>query len=191
MLIVGGTVVDVDGSRRAELRIGADGRIADVRPPLAPGQDPGAGPREILYDATDCLVVPGGIDAHTHFRLPVGHVRVSDDFESGTRAGAVGGTTTVIDYVTAYRGHDPMAALATWKAWAEPAAIDVGLHMTFTEAVPEGVMARCIDAGVTSFKLYMAYPRLLQVDDGSPNDEHLGSLAQCCDKNDAGRGGEP
>jgi dihydropyrimidinase len=59
-----------------------------------------------------------------------------------------------------------MAALATWKAWAEPAAIDVGLHMTFTEAVPEAVIARCIDAGVTSFKLYMAYPELLQVDDG-------------------------
>ncbi len=166
MLIVGGTVVDVDGSRRADLRVGADGRIADVGPGLGPGLDPGRGPRETVYDATQSLVVPGGIDAHTHFRLPVGHVRVSDDFESGTRAGAVGGTTTVIDYVTAYRGQDPMAALATWKAWAEPAAIDVGLHMTFTEAVPEGVMARCIDAGVTSFKLYMAYPQLLQVDDG-------------------------
>jgi dihydropyrimidinase len=80
-------------------------------------------------------------------------------------AAAVGGTTTVIDYVTAYRGEDPLAALATWQALAEPAAIDYGLHMTFTEAVAETVIADCIERGVTSFKLYLAYPQLLQVDD--------------------------
>src|SRR5262245_65666764 len=98
-------------------------------------------------------------------QLPVGSVRVSDDFATGTAAAAVGGTTTVIDYVTAYRGEDPLAALATWRRWAEPAAVDVGLHMTFTEAVPEAVVADCIARGVTSFKLYLAYPQLLQVDD--------------------------
>ncbi|HSS10305.1 MAG TPA: amidohydrolase family protein, partial [Acidimicrobiales bacterium] len=157
MLISGGTVVDVDGSRRADVRVGPDGRIA--RAGIADA-------RELVYDATGCLVVPGGVDAHTHLHLPVGHVRVSDDFETGTRAAAVGGTTTIVDYVTAYRGEEPMTALATWKRWAEPAAVDVGLHMTFTEAVSEQTIARCIEAGVTSFKLYMAYPQLLQVDDG-------------------------
>jgi dihydropyrimidinase len=120
----------------------------------------GAGVRgEPVEDVSGLLVVPGGVDAHTHMQLPVGAVRVSDDFATGTAAAAVGGTTTVIDYVTAYRGQDPLGALATWQRWAEPAAVDVGLHMTFTEAVPEAVVADCIERGVTSFKLYLAYPQ--------------------------------
>jgi dihydropyrimidinase len=121
---------------------------------------------ETVIDASGCLVVPGGVDAHTHFHLPVGAVQVSDDFATGTIAAAMGGTTTVIDYVTTRRGQSPMEALATWRRWAEPAAIDVGLHMTFTGPVPEATVVRCIEQGVTSFKLYMAYPDILQVDDG-------------------------
>ncbi|MEY2571215.1 MAG: dihydropyrimidinase, partial [Acidimicrobiaceae bacterium] len=84
---------------------------------------------------------------------------------TGTRAAAIGGTTTIVDYVTAYRGEDPMDALATWQRWAEPSCVDYGLHMTFTERVAERAIAACVEAGVTSFKLYMAYPELLQVDD--------------------------
>jgi dihydropyrimidinase len=163
VLLRGGTVVDLDGERPADVLVGADGRIAAVGPDLssASGFDPGT---EVV-DVSGRLVVPGGIDAHTHLHLPVGAVRVSDDFASGTVAAAVGGTTTVIDYVTAYRGEDPLAALGTWRALAAPAAVDYGLHMTFTEAVGEGVVADCIERGVTSFKLYLAYPQLLQVDD--------------------------
>jgi dihydropyrimidinase len=163
VLLRGGTVVDLDGERPADVLVGADGRIAAVGPDLssASGFDPGT---EVV-DVSGRLVVPGGIDAHTHLHLPVGAVRVSDDFASGTVAAAVGGTTTVIDYVTAYRGEDPLAALGTWRALAAPAAVDYGLHMTFTEAVGEGVVADCVERGVTSFKLYLAYPQLLQVDD--------------------------
>ena len=160
MLISGGTVIDVGGTRLADVRTGRDGRIAEVGPGLV------AQPGEEVVDAAGMLVVPGGVDVHTHFHLPVGQVRVSDDFDTGTAAAAVGGTTTVVDYVTAYRGQDPLGALATWQRWAEPANVDVGLHMTFTEAVPERTVARCVEAGVTSFKLYMAYPDVLQVDDG-------------------------
>ena len=160
MLIVHGTVVDAAGERDADVRITPAGLVGEVAPGLFP--EPG----EETIDATGLLVVPGGVDVHTHFHLPVGNVRVSDDFRTGTAAAAVGGTTTIVDYVTAYRGEDPLAALATWRRWAEPAAIDYGLHMTFTEAVPESAVVRCIEAGVTSFKLYMAYPDLLQVDDG-------------------------
>lgn len=162
LLIHGGTVVDAAGHRPADVRIGADGRIAAVA-------DPGelaAGPREPTHDADGCLVVPGGIDVHTHLQMPVGAVRVSDDFASGTRAAAVGGTTTLVDYVTTRRGQDPLDALATWHRWGEPSAIDWGLHMTLTSAVEEGTIAACMEAGVTSFKMYMAYPHLLQVDDG-------------------------
>ncbi|MGH9062646.1 MAG: dihydropyrimidinase [Acidimicrobiales bacterium] len=161
VLIQGGTVVDVAGERRADLRVGADGRVAEVGPEL------GAKPGEAVHDATAKLVVPGGVDAHTHLHLPVGAVRVSDDFASGTRAAAVGGTTTIIDYVTPARGEDPLAALRLWRTWAEPSAVDWALHLTFTEAVPEDVVARGVEAGVTSFKLYLAYPERLQVDDAT------------------------
>jgi dihydropyrimidinase len=163
VLLRGGTVVDVDGERPADLLVGADGRIAAVGPDLS--SVPGLDPTTEVVDVSGRLVVPGGIDAHTHLHLPVGAVHVSDDFASGTVAAAIGGTTTVIDYVTAYRGEDPLAALGTWRALAAPAAVDYGLHMTFTEAVGERVVADCVERGVTSFKLYLAYPQLLQVDD--------------------------
>jgi dihydropyrimidinase len=159
VLLRGGRVVDVDGDRLADVRLGRDGRVAEVGAGLN-----GAADEEVI-DCTGMLVVPGGIDVHTHLHLPVGAVRVSDDFDTGTRAAAIGGTTTIVDYVTAYRGEDPMAALATWQHWAEPSSVDYGLHMTFTERVPERAIAQCVEAGVTSFKLYMAYPELLQVDD--------------------------
>jgi dihydropyrimidinase len=163
VLLRGGTVVDLDGERPADVLVGSDGRIAAVGPDLSSA--PGFDPATAVVDVPGRLVVPGGIDAHTHLHLPVGAVHVSDDFASGTVAAAIGGTTTVIDYVTAYRGEDPLAALGTWRALAEPAAVDYGLHMTFTEAVGDGVVADCVERGVTSFKLYLAYPRLLQVDD--------------------------
>src|SRR5581483_10034791 len=142
VLITGGMVVDAFGERDADVRIGADGHIAEVGAGLE------AAPGEEVVDAARCLVVPGGVDVHTHLHLPVGAVRVSDDFATGTSAAAVGGTTTIVDYVTAYRGEDPLAALSTWRRWAEPSAVDYGLHMTFTEAVPEASIAGCVEAGV-------------------------------------------
>jgi dihydropyrimidinase len=159
MLLRWGTVIDVDGVRAADVRIAPNGTISAV------GENLVAADGEDSVDCSGRLVVPGGVDVHTHFHLPVGAVRVSDDFLTGTRAAAAGGTTCIVDYVTAYRGEDPLAALSTWRHWAEPACIDYGLHMTFTERVPERVVAACVEAGVTSFKLYMAYPELLQVAD--------------------------
>ena len=159
MLIAGGRVIDVDGERTADLRIGRDGRVVAVGPHLAP--EPG----EEVLDATDRLVVPGGVDAHTHLHLEVGAVSVSDDFASGTAAGAVGGTTTVIEYVTTRRGQRPLSALAEWRRRAELAAVDYGFHMTLVDRPREDEVAACIEQGITSFKLYMAYPDTLQVDD--------------------------
>src|SRR5580700_9199037 len=140
VLLAGGIVLDVDGERRADLRVGTDGRIAAVAPDL-----PGL-PGEATVDCSGRLLVPGGVDVHTHLHLPVGNIRVSDDFATGTAAAAIGGTTTIVDYVTAYRGEDPMDALATWRRWAEPACIDYGLHMTFTERVAERTIASCVAA---------------------------------------------
>ena len=161
LLIRGGLVVDAAGERVGDVRVGADGRVSEVGLELAPRPD------EAVHEAAGKLVIPGGVDAHTHMQLPVGAVRVSDDFASGTRAAAVGGTTTIIDYVTPERGQDPLAAVAAWRSWAEPAAVDWGLHLTFTEAVDERVVATAVERGISSFKLYLAYPDRLQVDDGT------------------------
>ena len=161
MLIRGGTLIDAAGERVADLRTGDDSLVTGIGVDLEPG------PAEVVHDARGKLVIPGGIDAHTHMQLPVGELRVSDDFASGTRAAAIGGTTTIIDYVTPERGEDPMAAVAKWRSWAEPSAIDWGLHLTYTEAVPESTVAAGVEAGITSFKLYLAYPDRLQVDDGT------------------------
>lgn len=159
VLLRGGVVIDVDGERAADVRVGDDGRIEVVAAGLTPLDG------EQVVECADRFVVPGGVDVHTHLHLPVGAVQVSDDFYTGTRAAASGGTTCIVDYVTPQRGGDPMEALATWRRWAEPAVVDYGLHMTFTERPAEGTLVDCLEAGIASFKLYMAYPQLLQVED--------------------------
>ena len=160
MLIRGGTVVDADGTRRADLR--TDPVRAD-RGRRSPTWSPEPG--EEVVDATGRLVIPGGVDAHTHLHLDVGAASVSDDFGSGTAAAAVGGTTTVIEYVTTRRGQSPLDAVSTWRGQAEAAAVDYGFHLTLVDHTDEAVIADCIEQGITSFKLYMAYPETLQVDD--------------------------
>ena len=102
VLIRGGTVVDVDGERVADVRVGADGRIAEVGPSLVAGRRRSRSSRPPA--GWSC---PGGVDAHTHLHLHVGAAEVSDDFASGTAAAAVGGTTTVIEYVTTTPGPAP------------------------------------------------------------------------------------
>ncbi len=141
-----------------------DERIAAVGPDL-----PAEG--ATVVDASGALVIPGGIDVHTHFDLPVGAVRSADDFESGTIAAACGGTTCVIDFAGAGR-EPPDEALAVWHERAARAAVDYGFHLTVT-SVPEDeeaaarLFAGFVDAGVTSVKLYMAYPERLMVDDAT------------------------
>ena len=83
-----------------------------------------------MLDASGCLVLPGGIDAHTHLDMPAGEVTSSDDFETGTRAAAFGGTTTVVDFATPEPGESLLAALETWRRKAEgKAVVDYGFHM--------------------------------------------------------------
>src|SRR5215204_2452372 len=114
-----------------------------------------------VIDASGKLVIPGGIDPHTHMELPFGGTQSSDDFFTGTRAAAFGGTTTIIDFAVQNKGETLEQGVDNWQKKAEgKCAIDYGFHLITTEFEDgdEGEMQRVMDAGVTSFKLFMAYP---------------------------------
>ena len=123
-----------------------------------------------VIDAAGRLVLPGGIDPHTHMDLPFGGTSASDDFETGTRAAAFGGTTTIVDFAVQFRGQSLNQALDVWFAKAESkATIDYGFHMIVTD-MPDsrlGELNGLIQQGVSSFKLFMAYPGVFLVDDGT------------------------
>jgi len=123
-----------------------------------------------VIDARGRYVIPGGIDPHTHMDLPFGGTSSSDDFRTGTVAAAHGGTTTIIDFAVQYKGQALNEALDVWFRKAEgKTAIDYGFHLICTdlpdERLPE--MKSLIDQGITSFKLFMAYPGVFLVDDGT------------------------
>ncbi len=167
-LIQHGTVINADSTYLADVLIDGE-RIAAVVEHLDPTG-------HTLVDATGLLVLPGGIDVHTHLDMPFGGTTSADDYFTGTRAAALGGTTTVIDFALQSRGHTLAEALATWDAKAAgKACVDYSLHMAITDLGPlnsEGQhqalaeMATMVARGITSFKLFMAYPNVLMIDDG-------------------------
>src|SRR2546421_3965097 len=121
-------------------------------------------------DASGKYVLPGGIDVHTHLDMPFGGTTSADDFESGTTAAAFGGTTSIVDFGIQYRGQTLHHAWETWMKKAErKAVIDYGFHLIITELMDavEGEMDALVRQGVTSFKLFMAYPGVFMLDDGS------------------------
>ena len=123
-----------------------------------------------VIDASGKLVIPGGVDPHTHMDMPFGGTTSADDFETGTRAAAFGGTTTIVDFAIQTKGQSTLAALDTWHGKAEgKASIDYGFHMIVTDMADDRLweMGRLADEGVTSYKMFMAYPGVLYVDDGT------------------------
>jgi len=127
-------------------------------------------PADTVIDATGKYVIPGGIDVHTHLDMPFGGTTSADDFESGTIAAAHGGTTSIVDFAIQERGHSLREAWETWMHKAEgKAAIDYGFHMIMREFNPAlgAEMGDLVREGVTSFKLFMAYPGVFMMDDAS------------------------
>ncbi len=123
-----------------------------------------------VIDASGKLVIPGGIDPHTHLELPFGGTTTSDTFETGTRAAAFGGTTCIIDFAVQTKGTSTIEALDTWHGKAAgQTAIDYAFHMIITDMPKDRLheMRQLSDEGVTSYKMFMAYPGAMMSDDGT------------------------
>jgi dihydropyrimidinase len=164
-VIKNGTVVTADQTMAADLLIDDETIVAMA----APGSHNWLEGSPKVIDAARKYVVPGGVDVHTHFELPFGGTFVSDSFESGTRAAAFGGTTTVVDFAVQVKGEAVRDGFEAWMAKAEGnCAIDYGFHMIVGDINDSSLkeMAAILDEGVTSFKLFMAYPGVLYSDDG-------------------------
>ena len=162
LLIQNGIVVTADSTLAADVLIEGS-TIREVRAGI-----PANG--HTTVDASGLLVLPGGVDAHTHLDMPFGGTTSADDFETGTRAAAIGGTTTIVDFAIQARGTKMRGALDTWWKKAEgKACIDYGLHMIVTDLGSSGLedMDDMVREGVASFKLFMAYPNVLMVDDAT------------------------
>lgn len=123
-----------------------------------------------VIDASGKLVIPGGIDPHTHMELPFGGTSSSDDFFTGTRAAAFGGTTTIIDFAVQNKGESMLLGADKWHQKAQgKAVIDYGFHLITTEFEDgqQYEMFQLMDEGITSFKLFMAYPGVFLSDDAT------------------------
>ncbi len=168
-LITGGTVVNATGTANADVLIDGE-TIAAV---LAPGSTllgfDIARTVDTVIDATGKYVIPGGVDAHTHMEMPFGGTFASDTFETGTRAAAWGGTTSIVDFVVQYPDQN---VLDQYHLWHEKAAghcaVDYGFHQILSDVQDSSLVAmdELIAEGVTSFKLFMAYKGVFLSDDG-------------------------
>src|SRR5687768_11276428 len=152
-LITGGTIVTATDNYKADVLVDGE-KIAMI------GRDlKAAGAKKI--SAAGKYVIPGGIDVHTHMELPFGGTFASDDFETGTRAAAWGGNTTIIDFAVQTKGQNLMEGFEAWREKAEGnCAIDYGFHLIVGDVNDQSLkeMDIAMGEGVTSFKMFMAYP---------------------------------
>src|ERR1700689_1878801 len=162
-IVRNGTVVTATDTFASDIGIEA-GRITAIAQSL-----PIENARNVI-DAMGRLVMPGGVDVHTHLDMPFGGTNSADDFETGTRAAAFGGTTTLIDFAIQYKGQTLRTAFDTWMQKASgKAACDYAFHCIITDLAGAQLdeMNALVRDGVTSFKLFMAYPGVFMLDDAS------------------------
>ncbi len=167
ILIKGGTVISTTGADPAEVLVDGETIVAL----MSPGSDAAVsaeGGAERVIDATGKYVIPGGVDVHTHMALPFGGTKASDDFETGTRAAAWGGTTTIVDFATQMAGENVRQCFDARMEEADgECAIDYGFHMIIGGVDDSSLkeMDILVAEGVSSFKLFMAYPGVFLSDD--------------------------
>ncbi len=166
-VIKGGTVVTADLSYKADVLVDG-GKIIAIGENLSGDE---------TLDATDCYVMPGGIDPHVHLEMPFMGTFSSDNFESGTRAGLAGGTTMVVDFCLPNPDQSLLEALAVWQQKSSLACADYSYHMAITWWSEQvfNEMAEVVDRGINTFKHFMAYKGALMVDD----DEMFASFQRC------------
>ncbi|CAM02694.1 dihydropyrimidinase [Saccharopolyspora erythraea NRRL 2338] len=167
-VIRGGLVITASDEMAADILVEGE-QIAAVA-----GARTGLGERwaaeaDHVVDAGGHYVIPGGVDGHTHMEMPFGGTFASDTFETGTRAAAWGGTTTIIDFAIQTVGRSLREGLDAWHAKAEGrCAVDYGFHMILSDVGDQSLkeMDALVGEGVTSFKMFMAYPGVFYSDDG-------------------------
>ena len=161
-LITNGTIVTAADTYKGDVLIDGE-KVAMIGKGLK-----AAGAKRI--DATGKYVIPGGIDVHTHMELPFGGTFAKDTFETGTRAAAFGGTTTIVDFAVQSKGKSLREGLDAWHAKAEGNAVtDYGFHMIMSDVNDDTLeeMDQLVAEGVPDFKLFTAYPGVFFSDDGA------------------------
>ncbi|MER7012669.1 dihydropyrimidinase [Saccharopolyspora sp. NPDC000359] len=165
-VIRGGLVITATEEVRADVLVEGE-RIAAVAAPEVAEQWVAAA--DTVLDAEGHYVIPGGVDGHTHMQMPFGGTFASDTFETGTRAAAWGGTTTIVDFAIQPVGGSPREGLDAWHAKADGrCAIDYGFHMILSDVGDAALkeVDALVAEGITSFKMFMAYPGVFYSDDG-------------------------
>ena len=165
VLIKGGTIVTHDNSYRSDVYC-QDGLIQAIGLDLETSENLSAD--TLVVDADGQLVMPGGIDPHTHMQLPFMGTVACDNFFTGTSAGLAGGTTTIIDFVIPDPQEGLLDAYLKWRGWAEPSASDYSFHVAVTwwdDSVYEDMGTLVQQHGVNSFKHFMAYKNAIMAED--------------------------
>ena len=168
LLIQGGTVVSPTGAVAADVLVEGE-KISALAAPGSETAVAWAAAAGQVIDADGLYVLPGGIDAHTHMEMPFGGTFSVNTFETGTRAAAWGGTTTIVDFAVQAKGTSLLATLDKWHEKADGhCVVDYGFHMIVSDVNDTSLkeMESCIGAGVNSFKMFMAYPGVFYATDG-------------------------